>query len=200
MKLLFNWLDALLTELRDRKVDVVRILPTIELDTSPRTDGVTHVVACVLVTAALDDHQWAEWRHWVGRAVAEADRGGGVQLPVSLRDRRDRALADVSKRVDDAGFQIREGIVTHDTGVMDCFAPAGAEPALGAREHVAAELPRNRVAAGLCGVPHAIEREQDEAARGRRVGLVLLAALVASLIAGITGALAAVRLGWIPRP
>ncbi len=200
MKLVFDSLDALLVELRDRKVDVVRISPAIEFDTGLRTDGVPHVVARVLVTAALGDHQWAEWRHWVGRAVAEAGLGGGVQFPATLRDRRDRALAEISKRVDDAGFQIREGIVTHDTGVMDCFAPPGAEPALSAREHVAAELPRNRVAAALCGVPHAIEREQDEAARGRRVGLVMLAVLVASLIAGITGALAAVRLGLIPGP
>ena len=39
-----------------------------------------------------------------------------------LRDQaRDQALARISKRVDDAGFQIREGIVTHDAGAMDSF-------------------------------------------------------------------------------
>lgn len=134
MKLVFDSLDAFLTELRDRKVDVVRISPAVELDTGPRTDGVPHVVTRVLVTAAVDDHQWAEWRHWIGRAVADTGPRGGVQLPASLRDQRDRALADIAKRVDEAGFQIREGIVTHDTGVMDTFAALLVEPALGARD------------------------------------------------------------------
>lgn len=131
MKLVFDSLDALLTELRDRRVEVVRVSPAVELDTGPRTDGVPHVVTRVLVTAALDNQRWAEWRHWVGRAVAEAGGRGGVQLPAWLRDERDRALADISKRVDEAGFQIREGVVTHDTGVMDSFAALRAEPSLG---------------------------------------------------------------------
>ncbi len=184
MKLVFDSLDALLAELRDRKVDAVRISPAIELDTSRRTDGVTHVVARVLVTAALGDHQWGEWGHWVGRAVAEDGTGGGVQLPASLRDRRDHALAEISKRVDDAGFQIREGIVTHDTGVMDCFAPLGEEPTLSKR--LASDPPR--------------DREQEQEAGGWRIGLVMLAVLVTSLIAGIAGVLAAVKLGWTARP
>jgi len=34
---------------------------------------------------------------------------------------QDRALAEVAKRVDEAGFLIREGIITHDQGVMETF-------------------------------------------------------------------------------
>jgi hypothetical protein len=184
MKLVFESLDALMAELRDRKVGVVRISPAVELDRSPGTDGVPHVVMRVLVTATIDDHQWAEWRLWIGRATGAAGPGGGVQLPASLRDPRDRALADISKRVDDAGFQIREGIVTHDMGVMDCFAPLGAERAFS--KHLASEPPR--------------DREQEQEARGRRIGLVMLAVFVTSLIAGIAGVLAAVKLGWTTRP
>jgi hypothetical protein len=142
MKLVFDSLDALLTELRDRKVDVVRVSPAVEVDRSRQTDGVPHVVARVLVTAALDDHRWAEWRHWVGRAIADVGPAGGVQLPASIRQQRDRALAEISKRVDEAGFQIRQGIVTHDTGVMDCFTPLRTEGALGERDRPTAAPPR----------------------------------------------------------
>jgi len=120
MKLLFDSLDAFLAEIRDQKVEIVRISPALAIDTGRRSAGIQHLVSRVLVTAALDDHQWAEWRHWVGRAIAEVgDRG--FHLPARLREKQDRALAEVSKRVDDAGLLIREGILTHDTGVMDTF-------------------------------------------------------------------------------
>jgi hypothetical protein len=72
------------------------------------------------MTAALNEHHWAEWRHWVGRAIAEVgDRG--IHLPACLWEKQDRALAEVSKRVDAADLLIREGILTHDMGVMDSF-------------------------------------------------------------------------------
>ena len=120
MKLIFDSLDALLAELQDRKVEIVRVSPALEIETGPRTSGVPHLVSRVLVTAALDDGNWAEWRHWVGQAVVEVARPE-VQMPSWLRDTQDRALAEVSRRVDEAGFFIREGILTHDRGVMDTF-------------------------------------------------------------------------------
>jgi hypothetical protein len=120
MKLLFDSLDAFLAEVRDRKVDIVRISPALAIDTGRRTAGIPHLVSRVLVTAALNEHHWAEWRRWVGRAMAEVgDRG--LHVPAWLREKQDRALAEVSKRVDAAGLLIREGILTHDTGVMDSF-------------------------------------------------------------------------------
>ena len=120
VKLLFDSLDALLAELRERKVEIVRVSPALEVDMGPRTAGVPQLVGRILVTAALDDHHWAEWRYWVGRAVAEIT-AQGFQLPAGLRERRDRALAEASRRVDEAGFLLREGILTHDTGVLDSF-------------------------------------------------------------------------------
>ncbi len=120
VKLLFESLDALLVELRDRKVEVVRVSPALEIEMDPRTAGIPHLVSRVLVTAALGDHQWAEWRYWVGQAVAEIGRPE-IQVPTWLREKQDRALAEVARRVDEAGFLIREGILTHDTGVLDTF-------------------------------------------------------------------------------
>jgi len=120
VKLLFDSLDALLVELRDRKVEVVRVSPAVAIELGPRTTDVPHLVSRLLVTAALDDRSWAEWRYWVGEAVVEIGRSE-FQLPVWLRERQDRVLAEVSRRVDEAGFQIREGILTHDQGVMDTF-------------------------------------------------------------------------------
>lgn len=120
VKLLFESLDALLVELRDRKVEVVRVSPALEIETGPWAAGIPHLVSRVLVTAALDDHHWAEWRHWVGQAAVEIGHPE-LQAPTWLREKQDRALAEVARRVDEAGFLIREGILTHDRGVMDTF-------------------------------------------------------------------------------
>jgi hypothetical protein len=120
VKLLFDSLDALLTELRDRRIELVRVSPALEIETGPRTAGVPHLVSRVLVTAPLDDWNWAEWRYWVGQAIAEIDRSR-VEVPAWLRENQARALAEVARRVDEASFLVREGILTHDQGVMDVF-------------------------------------------------------------------------------
>jgi hypothetical protein len=38
-----------------------------------------------------------------------------------LQEQQDRGLAEGARRVDEAGFLLREGILTHDTGVRDTF-------------------------------------------------------------------------------
>jgi hypothetical protein len=120
VKLLYDSLDALLGELRDPKIDIVRVSPALEIETSPRTWGLPHLVSRVLVTAALDERCWAEWRFCVGQAVVDPGHSE-FEPPVWLRDKRDAALGAISRRVDEAGFRIREGILTHDRGVMDTF-------------------------------------------------------------------------------
>jgi len=120
MKLLFDSLDAMLTELRDRKVTVIRISPAIEREGGTRTGGIPHLTSRVIVTAAIEDHLWSEWRHWVGRAVAEITERG-LHLPATLQRKANEAIAVISRRVDDAGFEIREGILAHDTALMDTF-------------------------------------------------------------------------------
>jgi len=96
------------------------VSPALEIETSRRTAGIPQLVSRVLVTAALGDQTWAEWRYWVGQAVVEIGCSE-FRMPPWLRDKQDRALAEVSRRVDEAGFFIREGILTHDRGVMDTF-------------------------------------------------------------------------------
>jgi hypothetical protein len=120
VKLLFDSLDALLAELRDRKLDVVRVSPGVAVETSVQACGGPRLVSRVLVTAALEEASWAEWRYRVGQAEIELGRSE-FQLPLWLREQQDRALAEVARRVDEAGFQIREGILTHDQDVMDTF-------------------------------------------------------------------------------
>jgi hypothetical protein len=120
VKLLFDSLDALLTELRDAGVQVVRVSPALAIEAGPRMGGVPHAVVRVLVTAALDEQRWAEWRLWIGQTMADPARND-VDLPAWLSEARDQALARISRRLDDAGFLIREGIVTHDAGTMDSF-------------------------------------------------------------------------------
>ena len=128
MKLLFDALDAILTELRERKVTVVRISPAIERETGARTGGIPHLTSRVIVCAAIDEHLWVEWRYWVGRAVAEISERG-LHLPASLQRKGDEALAAIAKRVDDEGFEIREGILAHDTAAIDTFRlPAASTP------------------------------------------------------------------------
>jgi hypothetical protein len=120
MKLLFDSLDALLAELRERQVGVVRVARATHAETGSRTVGIAHLTSRAIVTAGIDDHLWAEWRHFIGRAAAEVGERG-LQLPDWLKKKTDAVLADVSQCVDDAGFEIREGLLTHDTATMDTF-------------------------------------------------------------------------------
>lgn len=120
MKLLFDSLEGLLTELRERKVDVVRVCSAVHSDSGLRTGGIPHLTRRIVVTAAVDDHLWAEFRYWVGRGVAEVNERG-LQLPPRLVKLGDEALAGISKRLDDGGFQIREGMLAHDTQAIDNF-------------------------------------------------------------------------------
>jgi hypothetical protein len=120
MKLIFDSLDTMLSELRERKVEVVRISPVIQAETGARTAGIPHLTSRVIVTAAIDERFWAEWRYWVGRSVAEVDERG-MHLPDWLKKKGDAASAAISKRVDDASFQVREGFIAHDTCAVDNF-------------------------------------------------------------------------------
>jgi hypothetical protein len=122
MKLIFDSLDALLAELKERKVEIVRVFRAVNAEGGRPTAGIPHLTCRVVVTAAIDDRLWAEWRLWVGRAIAEVGERG-LLLPEWLRKKSDAALADVTKRIDDASFQIREGLLTHDAASMDSFRP-----------------------------------------------------------------------------
>jgi hypothetical protein len=70
MKLIFDSLEALLAELRDRKVEVVRVSPMLYAETGARTAGIPHLTSRVVVTAAIDERLWAEWRYNGGVTLA----------------------------------------------------------------------------------------------------------------------------------
>ena len=120
VKLLFDSLDALLVELRDRKVDIVRVSAAVAIENVTRTSRQPKLVSRVLATAGVGEGLWAEWRYRVGEAAIERGRSAS-ELPGWLRDKQDRALAEVAKRVEEASLLVREGILTHDQGVMDSF-------------------------------------------------------------------------------
>lgn len=64
MKIMFDSLEGLLTELRDRKVGVVRLCSAIHSDAGVRTAGIPHLTRRIVVTAAIDTDLWAEWRYF----------------------------------------------------------------------------------------------------------------------------------------
>jgi hypothetical protein len=120
MKLLYDSLDAMLGELRDRRVEVMRVSRLVHCESGRPTAGIPHLTARVIVTAAVDEHLWAEWRFWVGRAIAEVSERG-LLLPERLRSKSDKALADIMERVELAGFRVREGFLAHDGAGLDSF-------------------------------------------------------------------------------
>jgi len=120
MKLIFDSLDALLAEAKERKVDTVRVARAVHLETARPGAGVPHLTSRVIVTAALDERLWAEFRLWVGRAPAEVGERG-FHLSEWLKKKSDAQLAEVTKRIDDAGLLIREGLLAHDGSWVDSF-------------------------------------------------------------------------------
>jgi len=137
MKLLFDSLEAMLTELRDQQIKVVRISPAVEQEASTEPGGIPSLVSRVIATAVLDERLWAEWRYRVGRGVADIVERGLVP-PEWLRRRSDEALAIIAQYVDHEGFDIREGIVAHDTAAIDTFRlPAVAQPCTPSRSDAA---------------------------------------------------------------
>ncbi len=120
MKLVFDSLEGLLTELRDRKVLVVRVCSAVHSDAGARTGGIPYLTRRIVVTATLDAELWAEWRYYVGRGVAEVGERG-LHLSEALTRRGDEMLGTITKRIDDAGFSIREGMLAHDTVAIDNF-------------------------------------------------------------------------------
>ena len=120
MKLMFDSLDGLITELRAQKVSAVRVSRAIQREHGPATTGVPFLTSRIIVTAGLGDHLWAESRFWVGRTIAEVGPRG-LRLPDALARRSNEVLGDVTRRLADGGFEVRQGLFAHDTAAMDNF-------------------------------------------------------------------------------
>ena len=119
-KLTFPSLEATIAAFRERRVAIVWISPEVKLKYGVQTAGIPYLASRVVVTAIIDKQLWAEWRYWVGRAMAEGTVRG-LRLPDWLQQRSDQKLAEVTRRIDDAGFEIREGMICHARAAMDTF-------------------------------------------------------------------------------
>ncbi|MBI4607499.1 MAG: hypothetical protein HY726_00640 [Candidatus Rokubacteria bacterium] len=122
MKVLFRSLAAMLAELREGKLEAVRVAPLIRTE-SGRSTGIPYYTSRIVVTARTDPRCWDEWRLLVGRGMGEVTESG-LTLPAALRQRGTERLAEVKRRIEGAGFRVLDGMVTHEAdavdGVLEC--------------------------------------------------------------------------------
>ncbi|MGH7331611.1 MAG: hypothetical protein ACREKS_02465 [Candidatus Rokuibacteriota bacterium] len=119
-KLTFPSLDATIKTFRESRVQLAWICSEVKLEDGAWTTGIPYLASRVVVTAVIDKHLWAEWRYWVGRGMAEGTVRG-LRVPDWLQQKSDQKLAEISKRIDDAGFEIREGMICHSRMTLDTF-------------------------------------------------------------------------------
>ena len=116
MKVIHGSLKGLLQEVKDRKVDAVRVAAFMQSDVV--ANGMPRYTAWVVVTAVLDWDLWTEWRLLVGRGHAEVTERGAV-VPARIAELMKERVKDVRARVSEAGLGVRDGILVHDAERMD---------------------------------------------------------------------------------
>jgi hypothetical protein len=116
MKVVHGSLSTLLQEVKDRKIDAVRVAAFVQSDAT--TNGMPRYTAWVVVTAVLDWDLWAEWRLLVGRGYAEVSERGVVVPPKIAEPLKVRAQ-EVRIRIADSGFGVRDGMLASDDDGMD---------------------------------------------------------------------------------
>lgn len=94
MKVIYGTLGAMLAELRERKVEAVRIARFIQSEAG-RTTGIPWYASRIVVTAPLGERMWAECRLSAGRGMGELAEGA-VRLPEALRQHGEKLLAEVT--------------------------------------------------------------------------------------------------------
>jgi hypothetical protein len=116
MKVIHGSLKNLLQEVKDKKVDAVRVAGFVQSDVV--ADGLPRYTAWVVVTAHLDWDIWTEWRLLVGRGYAEVTETGAA-VPPRIAERLVERGTDVRARVAEAGLGVRDGLLAHDAEGMD---------------------------------------------------------------------------------
>jgi hypothetical protein len=116
MKVIHGSLKNLLQEVRDKKVDAVRVAGFMQSDVV--ANGMPRYTAWVVVTAVLDWDVWTEWRLLVGRGHAEVIETGAV-VPARIAERLAERGKEVRARVSEAGLGVRDGLLAHDAESMD---------------------------------------------------------------------------------
>jgi hypothetical protein len=88
MKIVHGSLTALLHEVKERKVEAVRVAAFLQ-SSDVVSNGIPRYTAWVVVTARLDSGLWTEWRLLVGRGYAElTEHGATVPAIAELRMER----------------------------------------------------------------------------------------------------------------
>ena len=116
MKVIHGSLKGLLQEVKDHKVESVRVAAFMQSDVV--ANGLPRYTAWVVVTAVLDWDLWAEWRLLVGRGHAELSETGAV-VPARITERMTERGKEVRARVSEAGLGVRDGLLAHDADSMD---------------------------------------------------------------------------------
>lgn len=116
MKVVHGSLKSLLQEVKDRKVDAVRVAAFMQSDVV--ANGLPRYTAWVVVTALLDWDLWTEWRLLVGRGRAEVAEQG-FDVPASVVELSKQRYDEVRKRLEEAGLGVQGGVLAPDTETMD---------------------------------------------------------------------------------
>jgi hypothetical protein len=116
MKVIHGSLKGLLREVKDKKVEAVRVAGFMQSDVV--ANGIPRYTAWVVVTAVLDWDLWTEWRLLVGRGHAELTETGAV-VPPRIAERLAERGKEVRARVADAGLGVRDGLLAADSESMD---------------------------------------------------------------------------------
>ena len=116
MKIIHGSLKGLLNEVKDRKIESVRVAALMQSDIV--MNGAPRYTAWVIVTAPIDWDQWTEWRLAVGRERAEMTQDG-AQIPEKITALMKERLAEVRERVTAVGLGFRDGIIAADAEAMD---------------------------------------------------------------------------------
>ncbi len=118
MKVVHGSLKGLLQEVKDKKVEAVRVAAFMQSDVVTNANGLPRYTAWVVVTAMLDWDLWTEWRLLVGRGHAEVTDKGAV-VPARIAELMKERVREVRARVSESGFCVRDGLLAHDAESMD---------------------------------------------------------------------------------
>jgi hypothetical protein len=116
MKVIHGSLKNLIQEVKDKKVDAVRVAGFMQSDVV--ANGLPRYTAWVVVTAMLDWDVWTEWRLLVGRGHAEVTEDGAI-VPPRIAERLAERGNAVRTRVVEAGLGVRDGLLAADAESMD---------------------------------------------------------------------------------
>jgi len=116
MKVVHGSLKGLVEEVKEEKVDTVRVAAFMQSDVV--ANGLPRYTAWIVVTARLDTELWTEWRLLIGRGHAELTEGGAV-VPARIAELMKARATEVRARMAVVGLRVRDGIIAHDSEGMD---------------------------------------------------------------------------------